>query len=311
MGIDCKIYLPAKARLHDVADVIGLLRGHRATWDATQRFIIVDGVLTRPSNVSECADIIIGDARFLYHFEFGDHGERGIMPRSNPANIALAKGLVDFFGGRVDFNDGDDIECDYFVEEQPDINATNGDAWMRLQNRKMAVRAGDPRTYRFPLGLIDGKEVWEGDVIYAPDGTSCTATNQVCFDPRIAVWSLTPPKPKTALGEVIHKNIAEIQSGRDRQSWAEGLILQMPCSHAGRNSWLLNYGISDEAKELRENHPNKPKWDTHYRAAETTGAVSSKPKTVMVELSEEDADLVLHIITCAAIWKRKALEQPK
>lgn len=34
---------------------------------------------------------------------------------------------------------------------------------------------------------------------------------------------------------------AEIQSGHSRVDWAEGLIKQLPTSHDGRNSWLLNY----------------------------------------------------------------------
>lgn len=34
---------------------------------------------------------------------------------------------------------------------------------------------------------------------------------------------------------------AEIQSGLDRVRWAEGLIRQLPETHEGRNSWLLNY----------------------------------------------------------------------
>lgn len=45
---------------------------------------------------------------------------------------------------------------------------------------------------------------------------------------------------------------AEIQSGHDRQKWAEGLILQLPKDHDGRNSWLLNYGVGKEAQALRE-----------------------------------------------------------
>lgn len=49
----------------------------------------------------------------------------------------------------------------------------------------------------------------------------------------------------------ILKTGAEIQSGLDRQRWAELLILQLPSGHDGRNSWLLNYGVSDEAQALR------------------------------------------------------------
>jgi hypothetical protein len=44
---------------------------------------------------------------------------------------------------------------------------------------------------------------------------------------------------------------AEIQSGHDRQQWAEGLIIQLPANHDGRNSWLMNYGRGKEAQELR------------------------------------------------------------
>lgn len=51
----------------------------------------------------------------------------------------------------------------------------------------------------------------------------------------------------------IQLNKAEIQSSVNRVKWAEGLILQLPKTHEGRNSWLLNYGIGDEAKELRKN----------------------------------------------------------
>lgn len=44
---------------------------------------------------------------------------------------------------------------------------------------------------------------------------------------------------------------AEIQSGTDRQKWAEGLIAQLPTSHDGRNSWLINFGESEEARNRR------------------------------------------------------------
>lgn len=54
----------------------------------------------------------------------------------------------------------------------------------------------------------------------------------------------------------IKLSAAEIQSGSSRVKWAEGLILQLPNSHDGRNSWLLNYGHSEQAKYLRERHPD-------------------------------------------------------
>ena len=44
----------------------------------------------------------------------------------------------------------------------------------------------------------------------------------------------------------------EIQSGLDRVQFAEGLIRQLSSDHDGRNTWLMNYGTSDEAKQLRD-----------------------------------------------------------
>lgn len=50
---------------------------------------------------------------------------------------------------------------------------------------------------------------------------------------------------------VIQMTLAEIQSKSDRVTFAEGLIKQLPPEHEGRNTWLINYGKSDEAKVLR------------------------------------------------------------
>lgn len=43
----------------------------------------------------------------------------------------------------------------------------------------------------------------------------------------------------------------EVQSGYDRIAYAEGLISQLPKTHDGRNTWLLNYGRGAEASEMR------------------------------------------------------------
>lgn len=56
---------------------------------------------------------------------------------------------------------------------------------------------------------------------------------------------------------VIVLNSAEIQSGSSRVDWAENLILQLPKEHEGRNSWLLNYGKSEEALQIRKEHKMK------------------------------------------------------
>lgn len=52
----------------------------------------------------------------------------------------------------------------------------------------------------------------------------------------------------------------EKQSGSTRVDWAEGLIEQLPVTHEGRNSWLLNYGNRKVAKELRQKDSRVWKW---------------------------------------------------
>lgn len=59
----------------------------------------------------------------------------------------------------------------------------------------------------------------------------------------------------------------EIQSGSDRQRKAECLILQLPENHDGRNTWILNYGIGEEAVSLRQKRDVK--FMPNKRAAES------------------------------------------
>lgn len=66
---------------------------------------------------------------------------------------------------------------------------------------------------------------------------------------------------------------AEIQSGLDRVRWAEGLILQLPENHDGRNSWLLNYGTDKEQRQAewaRKNGRTNPAIQ-HLPADDTEG----------------------------------------
>lgn len=67
----------------------------------------------------------------------------------------------------------------------------------------------------------------------------------------------------------------EVQSGMNRQKWAENLILQLDPKHNGRNSWLLNYGIGEEATAIRASHPHRPEWDDATDAAYTIGSHAS------------------------------------
>lgn len=44
----------------------------------------------------------------------------------------------------------------------------------------------------------------------------------------------------------------EQTSGYNRIRFAEDLIRKLPLHHEGRNTWLINYGSSEEANVLRQ-----------------------------------------------------------
>lgn len=146
MGTDCRIYLPSRVNVRDVATAIGILLGHKAVKEPLGRdggwHIKVEDVSVKAcgGTLAECCHIVVGQSAYLYHFEFGREGKRGIMPRSTGRNIALLKKLADFFGGIVDFNDCDSTEADYFVEERFDIHGEDDAAWYRKQERFAALQ---------------------------------------------------------------------------------------------------------------------------------------------------------------------------
>lgn len=61
-------------------------------------------------------------------------------------------------------------------------------------------------------------------------------------------------------------NRVEVKSNLNRVRNAEGLILQLPEDHDGRNTWLLNYGSGEEAVKMREERGIK--WDDKTQSAE-------------------------------------------
>ncbi len=60
----------------------------------------------------------------------------------SPGNIRLLKALADFFGGKVDFDDCDDVEFDYVVEDKKDEDncPEDGEAWTNLQERFLTIK---------------------------------------------------------------------------------------------------------------------------------------------------------------------------
>jgi hypothetical protein len=73
-----------------------------------------------------------------------------------------------------------------------------------------------------------------------------------------------------------------MQSGHDRVRQAEGLILQLPKNHDGRNSWLLNYGDGSDAFNIRGRWQAKTGtpvvWDEETQSMSVVSTVQDAPK---------------------------------
>lgn len=82
-------------------------------------------------------------------------------------------------------------------------------------------------------------------------------------------------EPAKSCDDVIRLSASEVQSGHYRVRWAEGLIEQLPCGHEGRNSWLMNYGVKEEAKALREGR--QLGWDEQTQSATLAHAAKVEP----------------------------------
>lgn len=81
----------------------------------------------------------------------------------------------------------------------------------------------------------------------------------------------------------IKLNNVEIKSGVTRQRIAEGLIQLLPKDHEGRKSWLLNYGESEEAVELRRK--NRVNFLNEVKSSETTGSLREEGLYIKCEFT--------------------------
>lgn len=145
MGVDCKVTLSPGTRIEDAATVIGAALGCKKVWvttDGGSRWVNVNGAMVRPCSISGCGDIYVSapteQRRFLWHYEWGADGSRGMILRSTAVNIALARRLAEFFGGSVAPNDSDED----FAWEWPyraDCRADDDEEWDVFQQRLMGV----------------------------------------------------------------------------------------------------------------------------------------------------------------------------
>lgn len=144
MGVDCRINLPDNVSVRNVASVIGRLAGlpvERFQHDQRTWWAKVAGVKVETTSVPEMVMIRWENRHTTYHFEY-EPGGRLLLPRCTAFWIAIGNRLVDFFGGRVDWNDSDATDWDYEVLDKgrEANNPQDGEPWYDLQKRLMALK---------------------------------------------------------------------------------------------------------------------------------------------------------------------------
>ncbi len=166
MGINCTIRLPDNVRADDVATVIGVAVGCKATYEKFSTggsdggSTNVPGVKVTTTSVPSMAYIIFDRRHCNYFFE-NESGGRLVHCGDAPLWQAVGRRLVDFFGGQVDYNDCDDTDVDY--KKRPKSRAVNaptdGEDWENFQQRLLVV----PRIHRDEVGDGDGIETFTFD----------------------------------------------------------------------------------------------------------------------------------------------------
>jgi hypothetical protein len=176
MGVDCNIYLPGNVRVQDVAKVVAVLAGRKVVLETMiggGLSAMVEGWRVEPTSIPEMARIAVsgplsdaaqkarsdaGGCYCYFHFECDGADGRLLSPRSTPFWIAVGRGLVNFFGGAVDYNDCDDGNANYKrlprnanYKRLPRANSENcptgGTAWETLQKRIAAVKPLAPEHF--------------------------------------------------------------------------------------------------------------------------------------------------------------------
>lgn len=145
MGVDCWVYLKPTAAARDVADAIAITCGAevaqpRESYGRPVR----TGAHVENSPVVGCVDLVIpGGWRILFQYDAREDGHRAFSLGSpTPGTAAIARVLVDFFGGYADLNDFDKVERDV---EAPGrwghLRPHDGAAWQQFEDELAALPA--------------------------------------------------------------------------------------------------------------------------------------------------------------------------
>lgn len=191
MSSSCDIILPGNIRIKDVANVVGIAAGFKPYKKNISKdgwATYVDGVTIKTEHSPGLASFNF-DGRFvLYHFESSDYpGCRLLNPSSTSFWSMIGHRLVDFFGGRVKYDDTTEDRFDYQVmPKQDSLNCPTGNnEWYVFQQRMLDVE---------PITIDDLKSIkgaaydWEYDL----------AQGNYTFDSEGRMTRESPPKTKTA-----------------------------------------------------------------------------------------------------------------
>lgn len=170
MGVNVQCTLPADVKVKDASEVMGILAGLPIKEEYIDGrngngwyHVTVPGVEVNSTSSITMADIFLkgnlidGEPNHYYYWHFeGHNGTRSFGPKSTAFWIAVCKGLVDFFGGELIYNDCSSSVCDYSRISRYS-NSTDGfrfdhgdDLYQAMNERKRAIK---------PLTLEDLQEV--------------------------------------------------------------------------------------------------------------------------------------------------------
>ena len=181
MGVNVQCTLPGDVRVGDASEVMGILAGlplkeeHFKGRHGSEGwyYLTVPGVKIVGTSIPTMVDIILtGDLidgqpnhYYSWHFE-GHDGTRSFGPKSTAFCIAVCKGLVDFFGGELIYNDCSDSLCDYRRTPRYNNNTegfrrdAGDDLFRSMQERKRNLT---------PLTLEDLKAVHKHAAYQTPE----------------------------------------------------------------------------------------------------------------------------------------------